>query len=136
MPTFERELFQRVMAGEDVSVDDVVQLARERRTEGTWHDFKSGKVFDDGPKKEKQADYRRLRRTVASFANAEGGIVVIGVSEGNAADGGTGRPLECIEETNPDAVVNWLSSVLGPLVPYLNPQPRWALVICDGGTSW
>lgn len=134
MPLPERLMYDDVMAGRLVSADEILKLARDRWCEGIGHDFKSGRAAS-------AEDNRRLVWTLASFANADGGIVVLGIGEG-AKESQPGepapkerkeRPCEPVRLRDEEAVESWLSSVMRPIAANLHPRPRWSIVSHEGG---
>lgn len=130
MAAIEIQVYDLVMAGDAVSAEQIVTLASASPKEGLHHDFKSGKSLDDGK------DKGRLIWAIASFANADGGLLVIGVGE--QARGSDGRrygprPLDPIPSHTTEEHDIRLAQVLGPIAQSLRPSHRCQVVQVEGG---
>jgi len=111
-------LLDRLLGGEVPPVDLIDELLRRRVRESVWLDYKSGTLFDDKTPKEA---VRLLRRHVAGFANAEGGVLIIGAhnDEPNSAKWSV---VPCTKHEG--RLVKWAQDALAPLLGYLDPFPR------------
>lgn len=119
-------LLQSLLAGDELSAQAVVDLARNAPAESEYHDFKSGKIVGGG-----RDVAGKLRWLAAGFANAEGGLLVIGVGDGTDAETGA-RVLEP-SPRSADDTVNSLTNALRPLAAQLVPALRVQAVAYDGG---
>jgi len=114
-----REYLERALEGDVFDESDLKTLIASSAEEGLWLDFKDGKLTKD--KKKAAAE---VRRYVAAFANSDGGLLVIGVSEE--------RPREITGATRPGGkeLDVWAGSALAPLAAFLAPTPRAHVVRC------
>lgn len=107
---------------------DIDDLIRCRVREGLHHDFKRGGWLErGGDANDKKDAPARLRKWVSSFANAEGGVLIIGVAGGEQPQK-PGDTQWCVDPCPPRPGKNpwyeWATSALRPLVPYCSPQPH------------
>ena len=114
-------LLVKMESGIVPDASDVDHLLRTRTGEGLYLDYKMGKLLASG------ADgAEKLRKAVAGFANADGGVLVIGVAGPDVSDSEyppftiDGAPLSVGGQTCEE----WIASSLQPLTGYLDPQPR------------
>lgn len=113
MPSPE-ELLHRMLAGTAPTEADIDHLLEHHLKEGQHHDFKSGQEAQK-PDKGKNT----LLRWTAGFANAEGGLLILGVDE----------TAEKVDGFSPairgPSVDQWASDILiGNLGPFLHTAPR------------
>lgn len=104
-----RAYYEAVSAGDELNDADVADLASQ--DEGQFLDFKSGKAITSNQS-------TMLQKVVSAMANAEGGLVVVGVDDTKPRS-----PLG-LETMDDEQLVGWATRVLSPLAPYLTPTPR------------
>jgi Putative DNA-binding domain len=120
------EFLDLALSGETVAAEKIRELVRTRTEEDQWIDFKSGRLLS-----EKDAGAARvgkpidpaakLRRYVSSFANAEGGALVVGVvDKDDRADHFDG----CTHIGNETPKV-WAQRALAPLAYHLTTPMRF-----------
>jgi len=75
------ELFSDVLGGRKADPTILAGLCREHVPEGPYHEYKRGKWFDEHQGK-------GLRSYVSGFANAEGGVLILGIVGGEDIQAG------------------------------------------------
>jgi hypothetical protein len=115
------ELLRSLLSGNLLTPTDLDDFIRDETAEGQWHDFKAGAGSKDG-----KAQASMIREYVSAFANADGGILIIGVTEPDPktmlrkVDGVTAPGTSTLEE--------WASSVLEPEAGRYSPAPKITVV--------
>lgn len=110
------EFLDLALSGEALTAEHIRELVCTRTAEDQWIDFKSGKLLSEkdagAAKVGKPIDPAgKLRRYVSSFANAEGGALVVGVMDkDDRADTIDG----CVNVGNETPKI-WAERVLAPL---------------------
>jgi len=133
-----RELLNRLLEGElpsSATVSQLLDLSNERRSpveEDQYLDYKRWDMTaPEGNEGKSRAEWNRdLRKFVSGFANADGGVLVLGVAGGDVEPqaerwtvtgfGGDADPS------------SWVSSALAPIAGHLIPPPRVACVDVQG----
>jgi hypothetical protein len=129
------EFLNLALSGEALTAEHIRELLRTHTEEDQWVDFKSGKLLSEkdagAAKVGKPIDPAgKLRRYVSSFANAEGGAVVVGVvDQKDRADHIDG----CSDVGNETPKI-WAQRVLAPLAYHLTAPVRCHEVAVDGFT--
>lgn len=128
--TNSRELLSAVLEGFLITPLDIGEFLRTRPPEDQWLDFKSGNVL----KKPKAERAFYVRRMVSAFANADGGLLVLGVRDPEHEDPGLRWTIDGCDpkDVNEDLVV-WTQRALAALAPHLYPPPRVQVVACEDG---
>ena len=85
-----RDLLEKLLRGEPPSTDEIGNLLRTHTREDGRLEYKRGAWLDrDTPHADDPKDLgARLRKYATAFANAEGGLLLIGVSGGEEGQGG------------------------------------------------
>jgi len=121
-----KELFDRVLREQEVARADIELMVKARVAEDLHLDWKGGKVVNA------KTGGATIRKAVAGFANAEGGVLVLGV---NGGDVGTGEKkwtmTPCFKTKGKQSTKEWVEQVLVPLRASLRPQPT-VVAIDDG----
>ncbi|MCP4869162.1 MAG: hypothetical protein GY898_10645 [Proteobacteria bacterium] len=104
------ELLEGLLAGAPPTPNLLDDLLRSRRAESLWLDYKSGTIFDEKSKKEVT---REVRRHVAGFANAEGGVLIVG-AHNDEPDPPHWTVVPCTKHAG--RLVAWAGDALGVLV--------------------
>ena len=121
-------LFLKAAAGEKLSNGELEALLKQRAPEDQFLDYMSGRVFA-GP-----GGAAGIRRSVASFANGEGGLIVIGVNAGDTASEAERWTIDgCQPTVGKRSWGEWLSDAIAPVSALLTPPPRWYSVETDRG---
>lgn len=108
------QILNQIINGERESDAALVdELIRDHPDEGTWHDFKDGLVT-----KNKDEAALKLRRFVTGFANADGGLLVLGVSESKP------RTVSSCSQIGGGPLDEWATRVLSSQAPLFGIQPR------------
>lgn len=105
-----------LLEGTPPSADALKALTRDFPTEGLWHEWKGGKLAGESHCNHK------IRRALASFANADGGILVLGYDQ-------NGSKFDGFKTPGGRLPADWIRDVLSP-VPGV-PQPRTFVVVVD-----
>ncbi len=109
----------RVVSGDLPEASDILDLVQQ--DEGPFHDFKSDAILATANRQTQGIS--TIRQYVAGFANAEGGVLVIGVSNSKP------RQLEnCPDSIGSRPTHLWAEDVLREFAQYLQPPPRACLV--------
>lgn len=127
------ELFDHLLKGERVSRTDIEHMVAAHVREDLHLDWKGGKLIPHSgtTKSESRANKQKIRAAVAGFANASGGVLVLGVNGGDVGSGEAPWTIsQCPRKVGKHTVVEWLEDVLVELRPNLKPRP---LVAVDDG---
>lgn len=105
--------------------DSIWMLPEHRISEDGYLDYKRGS-FLTKPRRERAAEIRRM---VSGFANAEGGVLLIGVAGDEETDEGTrwevtGCDPRDVGARDADGLREWVESVVRDLAPHILPFPR------------
>jgi len=119
-----RALLEGMLAGQELQEEDLRTLAGVDG-ENLYVDFKHGRELDDTKKAAKT-----VRQYTAGFANADGGLLVIGVSDGEGK--ATQRQFTATTRPGGRPLHEWARTVLEPLAGSLSPPPRLQTVVVDG----
>lgn len=118
-----QDLLMRTLDGRSPSARDLELLVRNFAEEGTYHDYKSGMLLG---KRREAAD--EIRWHVGGFANAEGGMLLVGFRQ---RDGGV--EVDGVQTMIGDRDVTlWVFDALRPIAPFLSPEPRVYTVEVQG----
>ncbi len=123
------ELLSSILSGDGITPEQIRDLVRQRVSEDQYVEYKRGKFLAENTKKERA---QTIRRMISGFANAEGGVLIIGVAGGeNTTDGTkweiTGFDRACVGKDLREWLLN---DVLRDLAAYLVPIPRVHFVDC------
>lgn len=118
-----KELLEILLEGHSLTSGELDSVIADFE-EGQYLEFKDGKITRQG---ERKVGGRVIRQYVSAFANAEGGTLVIGVSD---------NPREVSPCTAPgDATLKkWVDSILLDMAPFLVPSPRVQIVSHENGS--
>jgi hypothetical protein len=105
-----RELLDQIVRTQDFELHDIESLARVK--EGTWHDFKSAKLFGHVGAARKDSA-RGVAEDVTAFCNSDGGLLIFGVEDDRT-----------IKADVPADADNWIHSIVNPLVAAGIPNPK------------
>lgn len=106
---------------DEASVRDLATVDRE----GLYVEFKDG-----AETKTPDKCAATIRQVVSSFANADGGLLVIGIRDKKEADGR--RPFTATEKMGRQRLDEWARSVLTSMASWLVPPPRFQQLTIDG----
>lgn len=109
-----------VLSGAMVTPADLNDLLERRVPEDQWLEYKDGEWLD-GP-----SPAARLREYVSSFANVDGGVLIVGVRghEKNEDDRANKRPGWSVTGCVLPNLPNWVSDALKPIAHFLSPPAR------------
>jgi len=114
------ELVEQISEGIDFAPNDLDTFLVEHPVEGQHLDYKSGMLADDGQGSAK------LRRHVTGMANAEGGVLILGVRDDRSIDGINpkgGRSAKC-----------WAENCISILVAQFTTPPHCFEIVHEKGT--
>jgi hypothetical protein len=119
------ELWELALRGEPVSRVDIEHMLKAETAEDLWLDWKGGKLVA-------AKNGHGVQKGVAGFANAEGGVLVLGVNGGDAGTGETPWTISsCPQKVGKQTIQEWVAQQLVPLRSSLRPLPR-ITVLEDG----
>jgi hypothetical protein len=105
------ELLSAVLLGNAIEAADLHRLVRERVEESLYLEYKRGKWLGDGTRSDLERK-QLLRAYVSGFANAEGGLLAIGIVGGEDCQRGEAWSLEGPTCPSGDGWSAWLEAVL------------------------
>jgi len=120
------EYLSKALEGQEFEAPDIDQL-KQVRSEGVWIDFKDGALLSD-----RRKAARMLRKYVAGFANSDGGLLLVGVSDGDI-DKGVPREVTGISDSLKSSPTEWAADVLQEMAPSMSPRPKHHLVTHPNG---
>jgi len=120
-----REILDLLLEGYRLTPEELEDLVARFPGEGQYHDYKDGKQTSN--KATKQAA-REIRQWVSGFANADGGILIIGVAEGRP------RLISPCQPRGSEPLDKWAEGLLHDMLPFFSLQPRIHLVQYPEGT--
>jgi hypothetical protein len=113
---------QAIMQGQKIMAAELDAFIATNQREGQLHDFKSGKLTHATTKKEKEDGLQTIRDWTTAFANADGGVLLIG-PEDAAPHTITG----CTKIGN-EAPDDWAQKALTGVTGLFSPAPRFQIV--------
>jgi hypothetical protein len=120
----ERQLLEKMLEDGGLDEKDLLQLV-QLPEETHYVDFKHGALLDD-PKKAAAT----VRQYVTGFANANGGLLIIGVSDGKGDP--QGRQFTNVNPPGRQALGSWADSALAPVSSGFSPFPRIQVLNIQG----
>lgn len=123
------ELLDYVLSGGTIETSHIGKIAEFE--EGQYLEFKSGQLTTEQSKKKNS---EVLRRYISGFANAEGGVFVLGL-EDKVPENERPRPrkVEPATQFGDQPLEHWASDCLGSVMPPLSPPPRTYAAEVEGG---
>lgn len=127
---FTREELAQLLSGARPNEDWVKRLLEQRTRESVLLDYKSGKIWTSGSNARTKVK-RTIQEYVASFANAEGGVLILGAvgDEPTEAD----EKFQLAPIPHPEDLTEWIRDLLKVLRPYVTPDPRVTSISVEGG---
>ncbi len=120
MPTSTFTVLRSVLDCDSLADRQILELPQQHVQEDLWLDYKRGQELEK-PKRERAAD---LRRWISGFANAGGGLLLLGIAGGEGDDSGDRwRVTGCDPGHVGGSLSEWASRCLTPLAAYLSPPP-------------
>ncbi|TNE92534.1 MAG: ATP-binding protein [Deltaproteobacteria bacterium] len=126
-----RTLRDALLGGLQPDADLVRALIQQQLKEDYLFDWKVGEALEND---RGGHNTDAIREYVTGFANGDGGVVIIGVADPAAAEGGKYRPwsLAGCPKPPPNGYRAWVASALADQRPFLQPAPRVETVEVDG----
>jgi hypothetical protein len=122
-PTSSRELPDFLLEGGELTPQELEDFVRRVPEEDLFLDYKDG-LSTKGPQKDVQTTVREM---VSGFANAEGGVLVIGVSETRP------RGISPCQRIGLEPLDVWAQKVVSDMAGSLSRPPRFSVVSYDTG---
>lgn len=117
-----RNLLEQLLAGRRLVENDLSTVMKIR--EGQYLDFKDGKLTS---KSERAHGCDIVRRYVTGFANADGGVLALGISEDEP------RSISACHPIGKEPLDKWAEGLLHDVVGYLSPPPRFQVLDTASG---
>jgi len=115
------ELLDSILRGMELTEAELDEVITELADEDQFLDYKHGALLDNPAK----AAPKVVRQYLSAFANADGGILVIGVSE---PDGEGNRTVTGCKKPGQTELTEWASDAMSDMASYFSPSPRFQLV--------
>lgn len=122
-PPSTRMLFETCAATGQLHPEVVRDLIAARTEEDLHLDYKSGELLA-------QKNAPKLRSATAAFANADGGLLLLGIRDGDA-----GRDPWMVDgcvAVGGQTPLDWVASAIRKLAPYMHPFPKIGGIEVDG----
>lgn len=116
---------EKLLAGHDPDPEEIRELSLSV-PEDLYIDFKHGEMLSDTKRAR-----NTLRQYASAFANADGGVLIVGISDGIGKDPST-RKITPTERPGGLPLDEWATRVLKDLAGFLSPPPRIRVVTIDG----
>ncbi len=117
-----RELLDALLEGKELHPSELGMLLGLK--EGQYLDFKDGLITEES---RLEHGKRKIRKYVSGFANADGGILVVGISEEKP------RKISPCASVGPGGLAAWAKDVVSDMAPFLIPPPRFQVVEGEDG---
>jgi hypothetical protein len=111
------ELLGNLIEGSNITPDDLEEIVTNLH-EGQHLDYKDGLLLSQGKLKEAR---RIIRQYVSGFANAAGGVLIIGVEDRT-------RAISPCKSPPGGSLGKWVEDLLRDMAPMLSPLPRIQVV--------
>jgi len=111
------ELLEALVEGTSLSAADLDHIIANLE-EGQHLDFKDGMITH---RRDRKRGGAIVREYVCGFANAEGGVLIIGVAD-------SPRRVSPCKPSQPRRLVTWVEDLLRAMAPFLSPPPRIQVV--------
>ena len=107
------EILEAMLQGHQIAPKQIAAVAAERQREGLRVEYKSGPFLDDEKGAAKRGDPKKgtakLRKWVAGFGNAVGGLLVVGV---DAPESGPWSLTDLPKRLSSSDLVEWVGRAL------------------------
>lgn len=125
-----RELLELLLEDGTLSLDELTAFVAKVPEEDLFVEYKDGLLL------EKLKDARAaLRKAVSGFANAEGGVLVLGFDEHRTEEKGppTRQLSPCIDRVGADPLESWAAKTIADMAGFLSPPPRFRSIAAAPG---
>jgi hypothetical protein len=113
------ELKEALMRGHQLTRPELKAFIAANPVEGQLHDYKGGELTE---KRNRENGLRTIREWVTGFANAEGGVLIIGPGDKPP------HKITLCQRIGNEAVADWAQKALGDVVGMFSPTPRFCTV--------
>lgn len=129
-PSTSREFLEILLEDGTLTLDELTTFVAKVPEEDLFVEYKDGLLLEK-PKDAK----RTIREAVSGFANAEGGVLVLGFDEHRPEEK---RPpvrqlSPCLDRVGADPLETWASKTLADMVSFLSPPPRFRSIPAGPG---
>lgn len=111
-----------IMRGQKITPTELDEFIAANQKEGQLHDYKDGKLTHATTKAEREAGLRTIKEWVTGFANAEGGVLLIGPED--AAP----HAIAGCKKIGTEDPADWAQKALGEVTGMFSPAPRFQIV--------
>jgi len=109
-----RQLLDELLGGATLGVEDLDEVLASFPDEDQYLDYKDGRITSKADQKQLKAD---LLRFVTGFANADGGVLAVGVTEHRP------RSVNGAAAPGKETLVGWAARILSGVVGFFSPPP-------------
>lgn len=125
-----RELLELLLEDGTLSLDELTAFVAKTPEEDLFVEYKDGLLL------EKLKDARpAVRKAVSGFANADGGVLVLGFDEHRTEEKGppTRQLSPCIDRVGADPLESWAAKAIADMAGFLSPPPRFRSIAVGPG---
>lgn len=116
-----RSWLDTFLEGTEATTEDLEKIRQLK--EGQHLEFKDGVITR---KSNRKAGIQEIREAISGFANAEGGLLIVGVHDGT-------KEISPCTSLGTEPLAKWAESVVRDLIPYFSPLPRFQEVPYPNG---
>lgn len=121
--TDSQEAMEALLSGYKFSGSTLEKFVEIHQEEDQHLEYKDGKITNKGNSKEA---VKAIRQAISGFANSEGGVLIVGVSE-------PPRKISACLQTGNESLDKWVEGHLHDMAPFLSPLPRIHVVDYPAG---
>jgi hypothetical protein len=120
------ELLESILEGNILDESAIKAVVAEHSKEDQHLDYKDAQLLTRNPNRAK----KDIRQYISGFANAEGGVLVVGVTEKDATTGR--RTIDGCARPGGKELDIWAKDLILDMASYLSPPPRFQVVNVEG----
>lgn len=119
-PLTPKEMLYYLLEYNTLTPDQLDEFIQKNPDEDQYFDYKDGSITTSQNRSERS---KTIREYISGFANSDGGILIIGVSENQPR-----QIAPCATNVGKQPLAQWASSCLHDMVAYFSPQPRFQVI--------